>query len=32
MVRRMYDVLLDGEPAEVSWVDLDAQLGVPVHG
>ncbi|HXQ49254.1 MAG TPA: transketolase C-terminal domain-containing protein [Thermoplasmata archaeon] len=32
MVHRMFDALLQGEPGEVHWVDLEPELGVPVHG
>jgi 2-oxoisovalerate ferredoxin oxidoreductase alpha subunit len=32
MVHRMYDALLNGEPAEVTWVDLEKEKEVPIHG
>ena len=32
MVHRMFDALLNGEPAEVTWVDLEKEKEVPIHG
>ncbi|MGA8276088.1 MAG: transketolase C-terminal domain-containing protein [Thermoplasmata archaeon] len=32
MVRRMFEALLTGQPPEVSWVDLNPELEVAVHG
>jgi len=32
MVHRMFGALLHGEPPDMSWVDLEKELGVSVHG